>query len=180
MIQKQVHVVGCCRHAAPHGGGVEAHGSGGGLVMVMVLDRRSLLRLQLDVLRLQRCVRLAEHIVLLLGLAEQDLQILDALVFPLPVCSLGSTILCPPALIHQQVACQSSMEKNVILFIIVSYRKHRRGRVLIAVLSFPLGRRLCACWVGGVSFDDVARVIGVVLKIGICSVIRVIVLPLVR
>lgn len=57
-----------------------------------------LFRFQLEVFGLEHAIGLANDVVPLLCFSQEIFQILDSLILPFPVCSLGSTILCSTTL----------------------------------------------------------------------------------
>ena len=125
-------------------GRVEGHGGGAGAVCgdvvlrgvaVLVVDLGGL---EGDVFGVEGGVRLAEHVVPVLGVVEQLLEVLYPLVLALAVGSLRSAVLGSPALWGWVVNLRGFWESAAGD---ATYRQDGWRGVLVAVLALSLG-----CW----------------------------------
>lgn len=94
-----------------------------------------------DVFSVERGVGLAEHVVALLGVVEQLLEILYPLVLALAVRPLRGAVLGPPSLRGILLIQGFPIESPGALGI-HTYRQDCWGCVLVAVLPLSLGGRL--------------------------------------
>jgi len=143
-VQIRVHKHGVHLERVDAAAVVERGHAGRGAVRNLILRRIARVahvggRLEGDVLGVERGVGLAEHVVALLGVVEQLLEVLYPLVLALSVRPLRGAVLGPPSLREEGLLIQGFPRRFSEAWKFHTYRQDCWRRVLVAVFPLSLG-----------------------------------------